>query len=70
MDIKFDRVKIEYQDNFGDKLLNYINENDKLSFDFLVIGSWGFKNENTSCDMLGSTASLILNKSLINTILV
>ena len=70
MDFKFDQVKIDSYGAFANKLLKYINENDKLSFDFLVIGSNGFSNEKISSDNLGSTASLILQKAMINIILV
>ena len=62
--------KYTFTTQFGEELLKHINENESVSFDFLVIGKQGWNHEGVQAELLGSTASFILQKCLINFIVV
>ena len=63
-------IKTNYENDFKDGLLNFVNENDKQSFDFLIIGCNGLKYEAQEKNEIGSTASFVIQKCLINVIVV
>lgn len=70
LDVKLLLNKVAIGETVSTKLLEFVNENDKLSFDWLVIGSNGLSKETNENDSLGSTASLIMQKCLVNLVIV
>lgn len=70
IDVKFIGIQVKIGEDFAMKLINFVNENEELSFDWLVIGSNGLTHEKKSGDELGSTATLILQKSQVNFVIV
>ena len=62
--------KYTFTKQFGEELMKHINENEEVCFDFLVMGKTGLSHEGVQAELVGSTASFILQKCLINFIVV
>lgn len=69
-DVKLMTIQIKIGENLPTKLLEFVNENDQMSFDWLIMGSNGLSREKSDNDSIGSTASFIMQKCLVNMVIV
>lgn len=68
--VKFLGVKVGPTADVSEELLKFVNESDEYNVDWLVLGSNGLNKEKHSSDSIGSTASNIMQKCLVNIIVV